>query len=430
MRRTVWASTSRWTSASFRSERTDVNRKKITHDERKCAERTVKAMKKIVSCFLAALIFGLLLTGIGTASMLALDCINFDDSVDAYANLCTALNQGETCNDYFDENFAGGAIEKDGKLTLFISVENETELEACFNRYCIQVPELKELAVPVLVTYSLNELLTFQLKTVPDIDGYGILSCGIDYRENRLIIGCLDSSDLFRFGKLSIPADAYRLFAEETGIQYTALHGGDEICPAVTTLGWCGTYNNSPAIVTCAHGNYGANSLTINCGNDTSYTATRVFDSINNLSDTARLGDFYIATVGSGITTNYIHGMTAGTLIACGSYLPSVPQGSTVYACGKVTKRIVGTTQQTYTYYVDRSETINSSVIYGLVKVNTAASNYQLPVAGDSGGPVYYAYTDGGIGATGTITGYSGDGYLLFSPLKYAVNNGFSLRTW
>lgn len=385
-------------------------------------------MKKILTRCLIILLVVIMISTLSCA--LAENQSKADTSVNAYADLFNALCDFEGGKDSFDDWFAGGTLDDEGTLTLFIKAEDSYQLELLFNCYCFKVPDLAKIAHPSCVKYSLNDLLHFEEITTDAIEAAEIMSCGIDYQANKLCIGCRETSPLFDSFDLKIPKDSYSLFVENESVTLTALHGGDSIITSATTLGWCGTYNGSPAIVTCGHGNYVSSTISIQDDNYVNNTATRAFDSINNLSGTSRLGDFYIATVGTGLTTNKIHTGSSGTLASCGSYLSSVPQGTNLYYWGKITKQFRGSTIQAYTYYVIYSESIAYNVIYGLVKAYPQAPNYTIPAPGDSGGPVYYTYDGGGIGATGTITGYDNNGYILFSPLKYAVNYGFTVRTW
>lgn len=354
---------------------------------------------------------------------------NADASVNAYSALFDALCVFNEGKDSFDEWFAGGMLNDNGTLTLFIKADSSDQLKYVYDSYCEMVPALRNVSLPVCVTYSLNDLLSFQELTIQAFKEANIISCGINYQANMLYIGCHETSPLFDSYDLKIPEDSYSLFVENEGLTLTSLHGGDETTG--TTLGWCGTYNGGPAVVSCAHGNHFFNTLTITDeANNVSVNATRVFDSITDLSGTSRLGDFYIATVGSGLTTNNTHTGSSGTLVSCGSYLSSLPLESDISLYGKVSKGFIGKTKLYYTCYVETSKLIEGDIIYGLVLADPDEDNCITPVPGDSGGPVYYTYQSGGIGATGTITGTNENMLILFSPLKYAADYGFVVRTW
>jgi len=396
-------------------------------------------IKNLVSIIIVAALF--LQGGNGLAIGNKLVSENEQDAfVSYYSELINYFGINEKGETQYDQYFAGGAF-IDNQLVIYVKDGNEDA-----------IAEYRSLAgecgiVFEKVDHSLLELIDIQGNILKCLDGPETLVCGISYSKNKVIVRSENSNQILcDYISLNGLADCVEIRTGDVHVELTSLHGGDSSSTAGATIGWCGTYNNSPAILTCAHGNYAYSSISVfmeDVNNSTTATkAISCYDCLpdpldyNGMSVPEPVGDYYIATVNNGLTTNDFHSGTSGTLIDCSSYIPTVPEGTIIHMYGNFSKGHTATTHET-NVVIRRTVPvgpINNQQYYVFWGLILASFNDSQTQNGDSGGPVWYHFTSSGTNAaTGTITGiitHGSEACFAYSPIKYAVAQGFSVRTW
>lgn len=364
-------------------------------------------------------------------------------AINGYNSLLNSFGTSSQGDFNYDNAFAGGSF-SNGKLTVYVQRDHSDVIESY--QSIVNNPDI--LFEPV--NYSLKELLMIQAELMCFAEDYKIMLSSISYPNNTVRLRCLSDSPLFESpGLIHEFEEAVEVLVFEGSIEFTSLHGGDESTTCGTTIGWCGTYSGLPSVITCGHGNYSHQSISVHMEDtNSSTTVSKEYTSIENPEINENticyptpviLGDYFFGTVdNSGLTTNDFHSGSYGSLIDCNSYIPSLPANSPIKAYGKNSYGLIAETTENYGW-AHRSFTVWVNGIpvfydtYGLVLANFLECTSQ---EGDSGGPVYYEYIDSsgvvtGTGATGTITARTGNGsILMFSPLRFAVAHGFAVRTW
>lgn len=91
------------------------------------------------------------------------------------------------------------------------------------------------------------------------------------------------------------------------------------------------------------------------------------------------------------------------------------------YKIGYSTGWTSGTITSNYSDIGNSGESYEGMYIYGIIRTSALSAD------GDSGGPVFLAYSSG-YGALGTVAATTPADEMMYSALRYATNGGFSLK--
>ena len=358
-------------------------------------------------------------------------------ALDAYEVLYENLQpktrsaQVSSYNVVYDEDYGGEYIDGDRLVLLLVGRNKEMEekySDLCGNSSYIRFADAQ---------YSLNELNG--LKPLADelMLEYGIVSHGVDVRNNRYHIGVIEDDYNILLADKRIADNLDRLSITSERIQTSAsLYGGDKITNSSgTSYSVCigGTYKGKKAFVTAGHGNSVGGSMK-RSGLQLGVVKYQRANENPAQTGVSSFGDFAIVEVnGSTYTpTNKVMGETGAGLNVTGVY-SSVPVGTTVYKYGSATKYSWGNVTATMvtvrpSINQDRNYRFNNMTQCSMKnKSGTHAVN-----KGDSGGCVYIK-----SGSTYKIQGsvscfnstssvYS---TMYSSPIYYAMDVGFSPYT-
>ncbi len=357
-------------------------------------------------------------------------------ALDAYEVLYENLQpktrsaQVSSYNVVYDEDYGGEYIDGDRLVLLLVGRNKEMEekySDLCGNSSYIRFADAQ---------YSLNELNG--LKPLADelMLEYGIVSHGVDVRNNRYHIGVIedDYDTLLADERLSERLDRFSITVEE-GAQACAssLYGGDKLRNSNgISFSLCigGTYEGRDCILTCGHGNEGF--PIIYRGSSSTVVGNVVFQRANQSEIPGEpilgLGDYAIVQLNSNFTgTNKVRNAT--TLLNIKGVYSSVPVGTTIYKYGATTGYSSGhvtAIAQTVHYQSKRSDYYVGGLTLSYV---TNSSGTAALAEGDSGGCVYIK--DGSIYKIhGNVTAqFENTGNMYSTPIYYAQYVGFEPDT-
>lgn len=346
-----------------------------------------------------------------------------------------ARNHG---SNYPDE-YGGEYIEGEALYVLLTDTKNAT-----INKYKEIVSDIKNV-IYAKADFSLAYLES--LNSIADelCDEYNISGYGTDRKNNRFVIRIHSpnvsqkkySSLDFESTKSALlkyfDSNAVIFQQEELNKVYTDLVGGQAL--SSSTLGIGGTYQGNDAILVAGHSynpNGNENPSSVNVYNASGYHIATT--ELTNFYYGC-YGDYSIALCESGYSsTNAIYSNSGQTYryITGVAYSGNTPVGTTVYKYGKAGRYAVGTV--TYLNQTALYGPITDVQVKGLNYFSISLSQGYDTGSGDSGGPVYISSS--GYKIVGTISGgpasndtaqYSKTIY--YSPIYYAINDGFSVKT-
>lgn len=342
-------------------------------------------------------------------------------ALEAYQNLWNSFPKDELGEPIYPEDYAGAYLDDDGNLIIQLT-EVTPAAENQYNLRCVDTEKVRFREA----AYSVNELLGFETYVQDYIDaGYEVVTSGISVTNNRFEISL--NEDMARFTGPSRTmaaraAGAPIALSYQAPVEATAtLWGGDRIVnndsKKACSYGIGGTYNGSPAFLTCGHGNSVNDNLLYGGSVIGRVSFSRACTSEAALP-AETLGDFAIVNVTDSSTTasNLVGGMKF-----TGTY-SSLPEGTKIYKYGAVTQLSTGTVRRsmglTLCAYGDPPYYAR-----GLYE-----SSISAVAPGDSGGPVYIkngsSYLIHGV-ATARDTSKTGTLLLYSTPIYYAMDVGF-----
>lgn len=351
----------------------------------------------------------------------------------AYQKIIANFDKDEFGVPVYPDGYAGEYIDDNNQLVILVTPTMQEKYSTIFDGM--------ESVIVKEVKYSYSDLKS--LKAVADEmieNGISVIADGIDVINNTYFIDIEkdDLNTIKKDGSLSIYMSELtiplRIEEGEPAVATTSLWGGDRLTNSngfTFSLGICGTYNGSNAILTCGHGNENRNIW--EPGLPTVYywgdeVGPVVYQQCNQDSGNYgvdSLGDFAIVQATNDTMTNYVH---PGLRIT-GTY-SSVPVGTTVYKYGTTTGYTYGsvTVAGIRRQYVDPNNPLYVYYVSGLYEIYMSSTNGVA--GGDSGGPVWRV--DGSSNLIhGIVSAGSGDGrYMYSTPIYYAQHQGFNPRTY
>lgn len=325
----------------------------------------------------------------------------------AYTEFLLQLSQDQNGDFLYPSTFSGAYMDKE---TFKLCIALTDTSAAVVDEYDKMFSD-PSVVVYKKATYSYNELLEMQRDIEEEYDC--ITSIGIDEEENVVDVRVSDISlvDGASPSPASLDAEVLPIqISYDSGIQSCAdlLRGGDGVTGY--TIGMCGTYNGSDALLLCGHGLSKNDSITYN-GND---IATVVKVQYND----GQKYDYAIATIDSGadvtMSNRVINAVNYTTITSALSSLPA--KNTIVCRYGKNSGFATYTVENNNrTVIVDETVTIK-----GLVECLRESGS--KTVKGDSGGPYYAGHVFYGV-----THGY-GDTYEYYSPIS-GVTSLFSVKT-
>ena len=348
-----------------------------------------------------------------------------EEALDAYQLLWDSFEKDpESLQPYYPDEYGGEYIDGD-KLVIQLT-ENTPENQAKYRELCGNSDKV----VFEKVTYSLNYLNSLESQAELLSKDYAVTSYGVRRSENKFILE-VEQDDLDAVQqhllrqRSSVPIEVRAGVPMETT---ASLVGGGDIYAENNaidysfSLGICGTYDGSPAFLTCGH----------DLGPDVSiYSSASHTTKIGKVAywnyGYGKTGDYSIVKVTNSnfTTTNKVKG-NGTTLYVNGSV--SSPEGTTICKYGKTTGYSSGKVTAT---------NLTFSNVKGITQSYIRNSSKTTPVAGgDSGGSVY-VMSGSYCKITGLVSGRPieptmTDGYMVMyhTPILYAVDNqGFKVKT-
>ncbi len=346
-----------------------------------------------------------------------------EGAVRAHRLLISSFDWDEENNDYDYPDHYGGDYISDN--VLMIQLVNPTEADYAY--YTELLEDYEEHIDFEEVNYSYNFLQAAsedafeELNDELEITGYGVRmsqnSVILYVEPNSLTVtASIQDEAGTNTDNLDLP-EYIQIQESETGNTEVTLYGGDTICSSTSnwfTLGACGSYNGSVAIVTCGHGRtvgqtiyYGKQTITTSIGTvqKTNYA--------NNL-----YGDYSIVTVSSSHTlSKYIRNAAGYVLI--NTYDEDPAEGTIVSKYGATTYYSTGEISGT-----NITKSMDGVLVKGLTEVELSGS--YTSADGDSGGPYYYYDSSQGYVFCGVHSGSleSDHSITYFTPYKYILRNG------
>jgi len=324
----------------------------------------------------------------------------------------------------YPDNYGGEYIEK-GKLIILLANASVDEKKA----YLDFLYEFKDVIEIKEVKYSLNELERIGENVVKDM--LDSMSCGyyVDRKENKVVITVPENwmeSQLEDFEKnTDLHSMPVTFEAEKELVPTVSMYGGDGITGPYygTTLGICGTYGGSPAILTCGH-TWSVNNNVYLVGYQTEFigkiATVRFTDGLQ--------GDYAIAKVtGPNVTTTNRVRSDVTTYAIKGTL--SLPVGGLGYRYGAVSGL-----QALEVTALNKMETIKDPLTNQYINVlgltSTKHLSGSLAQQGDSGGP-YYAMNSSAqwciVGTVAAIDPNQTPQVVAISPIGLA--SGFTVKT-
>ena len=330
----------------------------------------------------------------------------------------------------YPEDYAGCYIDEASDLVILLVNPTEKSKEA-YKELCGNSSRVKFKAAQ----YSMEELEGY----IAEINGlakkYELVSWYIDQKNNSISIEVLkqDYNAINNLTK-SVSAKTYAPFnivsvAEKAETTATSVYGGMEFFSKTgnsgvsefATIGVCGRYNGKSAVLTAGHCFYAEGNTMYN-RNRTSAMGTVKKKSYQAFTSN---GDYAIVELNNNYTaTNQVLG-PSGTKISITNYTMNVPIGTLVMKYGASTGYTTGTVEA-----INATAEYNKLAYYGLtrVKMNQVGTSKGINV-GDSGGPVFFKQSVQ-YRIVGNISGRAGDYTMFFCDIRYALNAGFTVKTY
>ena len=324
-------------------------------------------------------------------------------AADAYSELLSHIEKLENGHYTYPDTYAGAYMNDTYKLCVSLT-DCSDEVIAQYMDYFTD-PSVVSFEK---ATYSYNYLSDIMYSVAKTADN---ISCiYVDEKANVVKVGTPEEIHNTKNASSLSSNLPIEWFIEEMEYPAGPITGGDGLVGY--TIGACGTYQGSDAIVLCGHGLDINDSLTLQ--NSNKVIATVVLQKC--MSD--NLYDYAVATInsGAGVTlTNRVYNNSSYTTITSeSSSRPLV--GTTICKYGKITG--FGTAEVT-SNNTSWSSTAYGNV-YGMVRCEMIGSSETKQ--GDSGGPVYVGHA-----FHGTISTTSTSGSFYFSPIGGVP--GFTVKT-
>ena len=347
-------------------------------------------------------------------------------ALEEYCRLIDFFAKDEFGVPVYPEYYAGEYIDENNKLVVQLTKEysNKEVLSFLQNSPIIQIKYVK---------HSYNDLLS-QKRIADELyaDGFHVVFDGIDIIDNIYKIAVL-KEDLDN-ALANYPDNPLVLFEVGTYAQPAYnLIGGDRMYNYDTgipmSLGICGAYDGSNALLTCGHGNEDVGGLQphppyIQHKLQNHLIGQVVFQQANtvpNNTGVSSLGDFAIVEITSSDTlTNdvWMGGDITGTY-------SSVPVGTILYKFGASAGYSWGSVTHCGVRIAYSNGFLNY-VVGGLYRVTVQNSSGTPAIAsGDSGGPVWRSDTGENL-LHGIVTANTPDKTAMYTtPIYYPVYQGF-----
>ena len=350
-----------------------------------------------------------------------------EPAIEAYMVLTSLFGMTEYGIPNYPDNYAGEYIDDYNQLVLLVT----DRMWFLSSEYGMAVKDIPVIEIQE-VDYSYKDLQACRGVVQEVIDkNITVNAFGVDILLNRYYIGIEESDYNDNYDELMLYQDFYPVVfgIENKGYADMALYGGYKITKsnnAGSSIGICGTYNGSNAIITCGHG-YSTSDAVFRSGTNigsVSYQRANQNANIWQTYVTASLGDFSIVTLNSSASiTNRVYS-SGGTIPITGTY-SSVPVNTVVYKYGYATGYSYGSVVAT-----SMSFSYGSPPGYYIDGLYKTLLNYGSIGAGDSGGPVWRVSGSSnlihGIVDAHSVNTSTGNTYMYSTPIYYAVNIGFS----
>ena len=368
-----------------------------------------------------------------------------ENAVQANEKLNEAFGFDENGSIQFPSDFSGVWIDGSNLVVSLIDVseENQAKYRAWAGEYagCLRFEQAE---------YSYSELQNAGSAVVSELRNYNsdihVSEWYVSEKENEIVIGVDDVSASILKGRpmLSTLYDyPVEFIVTEAPTATTNVRGGNSLynqsSACTITAGCCGTYQGSPAVLSCGHGQKGGD--TIRYYAQTGYKMGNVV--YHHYAENV-FGDFeFISVDTSGnmfTTTNEIEEIIGHLNV---NYY-SIEGTSSDVAVGSVVKFYGEATHYVGYGTVDiRNATIRISIktAYGIEEITSICGLSRINVLygncnhGDSGGPVFIENSNGGVNFCGVINAKNSEselppGYLgiYFTPYTYMRAAGFTVK--
>lgn len=346
-----------------------------------------------------------------------------EGAVRAHRLLISSFDWNEEKNDYDYPNHYGGDYISDN--VLMIQLVNPTEADYAYYTELLEDYEghfdFEE------VDYSYNFLQAASEDTFEELnDELEITGYGVRMSQNSVILH-VESDSLAATASAQADSSAtttgmnlpdYIQIQESSTVSTdSTLYGGDAICTSTSnwfTLGACGSYNGSVAIVTSGHDL--TVGQTVYYGRQTTTTSIGTLQKVNYSN--GLYGDYAIITVSSSHTlSKYIRNAAGYVLI--NTYDESPAEGTVVSRYGATSGYSTGIISDT-----NLTQNMGGVSVKGVTKVELSGS--YTAQGGDSGGPYYYHDSSLGYVFCGVHSGHlnSDASIAYFTPYKYILRSG------
>lgn len=335
---------------------------------------------------------------------------------EAYEQILDTFSTTRDGNIIYPEDF-GGTYYKDGYL--YVNIVKGSE-KVILN-YQNTVKNAGIIKVQT-VSHSYNKLEDLMMDIAP-LRFDGVIGLEIDVFTNTVRILVNQNNDLEEVKTTVLNELSKNYESDELPLSFTSsevsiptsnIWGGDGITNG--TVGICGTWQGSPAILTAGH--------VVNVGSSYTHSPTgiRMGSGVYSQYRTDELYEHGVISMTSSSLslTNRVHNNSNYTSITSTLRNGSGLVGTIVCRYGKNTDFSLLEIKSTNTvaHY-------NTGVsIYGLMRGVTTQGNLRK---GDSGGPIYLGHVLYGVNSGGSVDGYVG-GNVYFSPI-YAVPSSFIVKT-
>lgn len=151
----------------------------------------------------------------------------------------------------YPDTFAGAYLDKETFQLCVALTDCSEKIKAEYNKYFSDPAVVSY----VEAEYSYNDLLAIKEEVKASCDN--ITSIGINQRKNIVSVGLSSEASVQNMSQSAArSAMPIEVYYEGSGVlDSIELRGGDSFGPV--TLGVCGTFNGTPALLTCGHGPMG-----------------------------------------------------------------------------------------------------------------------------------------------------------------------------
>lgn len=364
-----------------------------------------------------------------------------ENAVKANEALNQAFGHDEKGAIQFPDDFAGVWIDGSDLVVSLIDISEENQV-----KYRNWAGEYAESLKFENAEYSycelenaMNGMVNELRKSSPNIE---VTQYYVSETDNEIVIGidegskaAVESLPLQATGNYPVRFEIVERPSTTASRAYMNAYGGarlyNETSGAGTTLSCCGTYNGSPAILTCGHGIQ-------QVGDKIKYSLQTGFKIGNVLYyryQNNKSGDFGIISVETGTfdTTNIIRAVSGWDDFE--DY--TIKGTNSDVAVGTVVKFYGATT-----YYVSRGVVNNRRVTSimedengveeaTILNLSMIKVTYGGCESGDSGAPIFTERSDGNVDFCGVLNGSRLDKgylYICFTPYTYISAAGFSAK--